>query len=189
MLRPILAAAALALAVPAAAMAGPIESHAIGGFEPFAPPPGPLRFEDGSTGTMGDFEGQVVLATLWFTTCPGCQVEMPRLEALAEALAAEGETRIRLLPISIDNAVFRESEAEAMARVRAYYDRKGLDDLPVILDVDAGNAGMLYSPDPVATPTTFIIDPAGRIVSVVRGAKAEWDAPESIAWLKALAES
>ena len=187
-------AAALALALslggaPALAADRPLEASAITGFAPFAPPDAPILMGDGSEARLDGFPGQLVVATFWFTACPGCQIEMPRLEALRAQLEAEGEGRIRILPISIDGVAFREDEAAAAERVRAYYERRRLTGLPLALDVDGRNAGLLFGADPVGTPTSFLISPAGEVIAVIQGAEADWTAPESVAWLKRLAGS
>jgi len=128
-----------------------------------------------------------VLATVWFTTCPWCQVEMPELSKLSKLLKDQGIDNIRVLPISIDEVVFRESPEEAMKRVRKFYERKKLDHLPVALDISARNAGNLFSPDPVGTPTTFFISPTGDIIAVMQSEKVDWLSTESVDYLRSLA--
>lgn len=164
-----------------------IESQINIGFEPFSPPTGDIRFEDGTTKTLSDFPGELVLATVWFTTCPWCQVEMPELSKLSKVLEDQGISNIRILPISIDEVVFREPPEEAMARVRKFYERKKLKHLPVALDISARNAGQLFNPDPVGTPTTFFISPTGDVIAVMQSEKVDWTSPESIAYLRSLA--
>lgn len=182
-------AVGLMLSGTAMADGGPLSQHVITGFEPFDPPDGEILFEDGTRKTLRDFPGELVLATVWFTTCPGCQIEMPRLKDLAAHLEGTGESRIRVLPISIDGVVFREDAGAALSRVRAYYERRRLGGLPVALDVGGANAGMLFGSDPVATPTTFFISPAGKIFAVVQGSSADWVSPESLVTLKSFAGS
>jgi len=184
----LLTLSSVALALPAkAAGTQTIESQIITGFPPFAPPTGDIVFEDGTTKTLADYPGELVLATVWFTTCPNCQIEMPELSKLSKLLEDEGISNIRVLPISIDEVVFRESPEDAMARVRKYYDRKRLKHLPVALDLRAQNAGRLFNPDPVGTPTTFIISPTGDVIGVLQGWKVDWTSPESISYLRSLA--
>ncbi len=191
MLKHMIAGAALALStfalsMPAQAQGETIESEIITGFEPFPPPDGEIRFEDGTTATLRDYPGELVLATVWFTTCPNCQVEMPDLSELSRILDEQGIDNIRVLPISIDEFVFRESPDDAMKRVRKYYDRKNLDHLPVAVDVGAYNAGLFFNPDPVGTPTTFFIAPTGNVIGVLQGWKIDWTSEASVAYLRAL---
>ncbi len=182
------AASAAMVSVPAAQAEGvPLQSQIVTGFAPFAPPTGEILFSDGSRKTLADFPGELVLATVWFTTCPNCQIEMPQLKKLKGMLDEQGISNIRILPISIDEVVFREPPEDAMARVKRFYDRKKLDGLPIALDLRARNAGLLFNPDPVGTPTTFFISPTGDIVAVLEGAIVDWTAPESIAYLRSLA--
>jgi len=153
------AASAAMVSVPAAQAEGvPLQSQIVTGFAPFAPPTGEILFSDGSRKTLADFPGELVLATVWFTTCPNCQIEMPQLKKL-----------------------------KGMLEVKRFYDRKKLDGLPIALDLRARNAGLLFNPDPVGTPTTFFISPTGDIVAVLEGAIVDWTAPESIAYLRSLA--
>lgn len=193
MLRHLIAGAALALtsfaltAPSQAAGTETIRSQITTGFAPFTPPMGEIRFEDGTTKTLVDYPGELVLATVWFTTCPHCQIEMPELNKLSKLLKDQGITNIRILPISIDEVVFRETPDDAMTRVRKYYDRKKLDGLPVALDISARNAGRLFNPDPVGTPTTFFISPTGDIIGVMQSQKVDWLSPESVAYLRSLA--
>lgn len=181
------AASAAIAAMPAQAEGVPLESQIVTGFAPFAPPTGEIMFSDGSRKTLADFPGELVLATVWFTTCPNCQIEMPQLKRLKGILEEQGVSNIRILPLSIDEVVFREPPEDAMARVKRFYDRKKLDGLPIALDLRARNAGLLFNPDPVGTPTTFFIAPTGDIVAVLEGAIVDWTAPESIAYLRSLA--
>lgn len=181
------AASAAFAALPAQAEGVPLETQIVTGFAPFAPPTGDIMFADGSIKTLADFPGELVLATVWFTTCPNCQIEMPQLKRLKGILEEQGVTNIRILPISIDEVVFREPPEDAMARVKQFYKRKKLDGLPMALDLRARNAGLLFNPDPVGTPTTFFIAPTGDIVAVLEGAIVDWTSPESIAYLRSLA--
>ena len=180
-------ASAALVSVPAQAEGVPLQDQIVSGFAPFAPPDGEILFEDGTRKTLQDFPGELVLATMWFTTCPNCQIEMPQLNRLKAMLDEQGITNIRILPLSIDEVVFREPPEDAMARVQRYYKRKKLDGLPIALDLRARNAGLLFNPDPVGTPTTFFISPTGDIVAVLEGAIVDWTAPESIAYLRSLA--
>jgi thiol-disulfide isomerase/thioredoxin len=184
----VLALSAIGLTVPAqAAGTETIESQIITGFPPFAPPMGEILFEDGTRTTLADYPGELVLATVWFTTCPNCQIEMPELSKLSKILKDQGINNIRVLPISIDEVVFREAPEDSMSRVRKYYDRKKLNHLPVALDLSARNAGLLFNPDPVGTPTTFFISPTGDVIAVLQGWKVDWTSDESIAYLRSLA--
>lgn len=179
-----LTALAATASPPAQAEGAPLESKLITGFAPFAPPAHEILFEDGSSKTLADFPGELVIATFWFTTCPNCHIEMPQLDRLQALLDEQGLDKIRLLPISIDEFVFRETSGEAVQRVRQYYDRKKLSNLPNAVDVQVRNYAGLQ---PEGTPTSFFIAPTGDVVAVLEGSIVDWTAPESIAYLRSLA--
>ena len=94
------AASAVFAALPAQAEGVPLESQIVTGFAPFAPPTGEIMFADGSMKTLADFPGELVLATVWFTTCPNCQIEMPQLKELKGILDEQGVSNLSLIHIS-----------------------------------------------------------------------------------------
>jgi cytochrome oxidase Cu insertion factor (SCO1/SenC/PrrC family) len=192
MIRSALAAAlfalsALAATAPASAEGRPLESAMITGFEPFTPPEQEILMADGTRHTLRDFQGDLVLATVWFTTCPSCQIEMPQLDQLKAKLDERGISNIRIMPISIDDVVYRESPQDSLIRIQSFYDRKRIGTLPVAVDVGGGNAAAFFGPDPVGTPTTFMIAPSGQVIAVQQGGHADWTSDESIAYLQRLA--
>ncbi len=179
------------LAMPTLAVAGQdtLESKIITGFEPFEPPTRPLIMTDGSEATLASFKGELVLATVWFTTCPFCGKEMPMLDKLAADLKARGIDNIRLLPVSIDNFVYRETPEAAQTRIAKFYDRKKLSNLDSAVDVNAVNSGLLFNPDQVGTPTTFFIAPSGKIIAVLAEPTVDWNLPGTVEFLQSLAAS
>lgn len=164
-----------------------LESKIITGFEPFDPPDRPLVMTDGSETTLASFEGELVLATVWFTTCPWCQKEMPMLDKLAAELKDRGVTNIRLLPVSIDNFVYNETPSAAQTRIAKFYDRKNLPNLDSAVDVNAVNSGLLFNPDQVGTPTTFFIGKSGKVIAVLAEPTVDWTLPGTVEYLQSLA--
>ncbi len=51
---------------------------------------------DGNPQQLSDYQGQVVLVNLWASWCAACIYEMPELEALQQALGAQGLTVLTL---------------------------------------------------------------------------------------------
>jgi len=122
--------------------------------------------------SLRDHAGQVVLLNFWATWCPPCREELPALQALHASLAGEG---LSVLAVSVDGG-----SADAVAR---FAGERGLA-FPVLHDPReevARRYGVF------AYPTSVVIDRAGRVVLSVPGAFA-WDAPESLAWFRALLE-
>ena len=99
---------------------------------------------------MGELRGRPVLVTFWATTCPGCLKEMPHLVELYEELGAAGFELIGVA-MSYDppNRV-----VELSAERQLPY--------PIALDLDGALAAAFGNV--MLTPTSFLIDPDGRIV-------------------------
>lgn len=186
----IVALTAFSVSAPSHAEGVPLQNKVIEGFPPFQPPDAPILLEDGTTGTLRDFPGELVVATFWYTRCPPCQIEMPQINELAGLLAEQGVSNIRFLPISIDEFTARTTTEGAAGLVREYLDRRGFANLPVAVDVRAANYAALR---PDGTPTTFFIAPSGDVVAVVEGATmiranaVDWTSPDTIAYLRSLA--
>jgi peroxiredoxin len=100
--------------------------------------------------SLQQLQGRPVLVTFWATTCPGCVKEMPHLVELYHELRPQG-LEIIALAMSYDP----EEQVREMARLKQ---------LPykVALDRDGGAARAFG--DVKLTPTSFLIDPRGRIV-------------------------
>jgi len=133
-------------------------------------PPFELPRADGSRTSLADHAGRAVLLHFWATWCPPCRRELPALEALRAALEPEG---LSVLAVSVD-----AGSGEAVARFTAER-APGLD---VLLD-PREHVARRYAVG--AYPTSVVIDRGGRVVHRAAGAFA-WDAPESLAWFRAL---
>ncbi len=147
---------------------------------PALPPPPALReqaapvFElpraQGGRAGLAEARGRVVLLNFWATWGPPCRAELPALQALHRSLAGEG---LAILAVSVD-----AGPPDAVARFAA---GRGLA-YPVLLD-PGERVARRYGV--VAYPTSVVIDRQGRVVHRAPGAFA-WDAPESVAWFRAL---
>jgi peroxiredoxin len=125
---------------------------------------------DGSTETVEQYRGKVVLLNVWATWCGPCLHEMPSMQRLYEAL--EG-TDFEILAVSIDA---RLGETDVAGRpggdLEAFAADLGLTFR--ILHEPAGDIQRVYQTTGV--PETFVIDRQGIIVKKVAG-PTEWDAP------------
>ncbi len=105
-----------------------------------------LEDSNGTRISFSDLEGQTVFINLWATWCPPCIAEMPDIHELYE----ETKGDVTFLMVSRD----REEE-----KAKAWIERRGYEfpvyflrsRLPNILQTQA-------------IPTTFVVDPAGKIV-------------------------
>ncbi len=105
---------------------------------------------DGRTLPLAELRGRPVLVSFWATTCRTCVEEMPDLVALYQALRARG---FELIAVAMPYDP--PSQVQEFARAREL-------PFPIALDVQ-GQVTAAFA-DVHATPTAFLIDPAGDIV-------------------------
>lgn len=155
------------LAAPAHAKALGYDIQAL----PARPPAPKLLLQDinGKPWRLSDLRGKVVLLNFWASWCAPCRIEMPALQALANA---PGDDRVVVLAVN-----FKESPA-AIAR---FVQTTGLT-LPVVAD----EQGLLAKQFGVTIfPSTVVIDRSGQPRHRVRG-EFDWQAPAAHALLKPL---
>jgi len=134
-----------------------------------ATPPLKLKDLQGNTHALTDYRGRVVMVQFWATYCAPCIKEMPSMQRMQAKLAGE--------PFKILAVNMGESEAE----VRAFLRRVNVD-FTILMDAE-GEA--LAAWKVFVAPSTFILDPQGRIRYTLQGG-AEWDAPEHVEKITAL---
>ena len=127
-------------------------SGATSTFKASAPPRPAPAFEvttlDGRTISLASLKGKVVIVDFWATWCPPCREEIPHFVQLYKTYAP----KLEILGISLD-----EDGKEAVAAFVKEHEMT----YPVALgdealgDTFGGIRGL---------PTTFVIDPQGRIV-------------------------
>jgi peroxiredoxin len=110
---------------------------------------------DGTSVNLAQFKGQVVLLNFWATWCPPCVRETPRLVRVAEQYRGKG-----LVVLGI-NTTYQDDEA----KVRQFVRDQAIS-YAVLLDRE-GAVGKKYPAR--LMPTTYLIDPEGRIVSTKVG--------------------
>ena len=141
---------------------------------PFGHPVPALDFDLPALGegrsSLTALRGRYVLLNFWATWCPPCVREMPSLERLARMLPGD---RFGVLAVALD--------AEGGDKVRPFVARLGLT-FPIALDPE-GRVGDAYGARDL--PTTFLIDPQGRVVAAGKGERT-WDAPEMVEYLREL---
>lgn len=148
-----------------------LQADALGQFSPLpAPRPAPgvdFSASDGRPASLADFRGRWVLVNLWATWCGPCVREMPSLDRLQARFGG----RLTVVAISEDR-----SGAQV---VDPFRQKLGLTNLALYLDPKA-NAQRAFAVR--GLPTSFLIDPQGRILGRLEGA-ADWDAPDIVARL------
>jgi thiol-disulfide isomerase/thioredoxin len=105
---------------------------------------------DGSAARLADLRGQVVLVNFWATTCVICRQEMPELAALHRRHAPRG---FQTLAVAM--------QYDPPAAVVNY-----LSERPLPFEVALDNTGAIARAfgGVVGTPTSLLIDRAGRVV-------------------------
>ena len=121
----------------------------------FSAPDFTLDSLTGTSLTLSDLRGQVVVLNLWASWCPPCRAEMPALDNAYRKLGERGLVVLGL------NTTFQDDEAAARQAVQDW----GLT-FPVVFDRD-GAASATYHVQ--AMPTTFFIGRDGVIHDMVFG--------------------
>jgi thiol-disulfide isomerase/thioredoxin len=119
---------------------------------------------------LADLAGRVRLINLWATWCAPCVSEMPSLNRLQAMLPKD---RFIVLAISLDGP--------SKPKVAPFYRDQDLDHLGIFYDKGKKAMSTLGV---TLLPTSILVDPAGRELGRIEG-DADWDAPESIALVKA----
>jgi peroxiredoxin len=122
-------------------------------FSPSGLKPAPaiaLSTLEGGQVNIDQYRGKPLLVTFWATTCPGCVAEIPHFSALYRELGPKGFNIV-----AIAMAYDPPEQVRFMAKQRA---------MPYTVALDSDGAAARAFGDVKLTPTTFLIDPQGRIV-------------------------
>jgi len=124
---------------------------------------------DGKRHKLSDYRGRVVIVNFWATWCPPCRKELPSMNRAWSRLQKEG---VMMLAVNVG-----ESEDVIFPFMADYP-----IDFPVLLDQD----GEIIQRWPVrGLPTTFVVDPDGRLVYQALGGR-EWDDPRLLGLVRGL---
>lgn len=113
-----------------------------------------LQSLDGTTLSLADYQGKVVLVNFWGTWCEPCKREMPALQAANERYAAQG-----LAIIGVNLTDDEKLQGRSEDDVRAFAAQYNLT-YPIALDRD-GSVTDAFRVFPL--PTSFFIDTQGHI--------------------------
>lgn len=140
-------------------------------YEGAALPDFSLTDMQGKSHKLGDYRGKVVMVNFWATYCGPCIKEMPSMQRLKEKLS---DRPFVILAIDM---------AEERATVEAFLQKHNIQvNFPILLDPEGG---VVESWMITAVPTTFIIDPQGKIRYALFGG-IEWDKPDVIETISGL---
>ena len=170
---------AAALARPALA-AIPAGANLTAAPEGFAVPPLPLLRADGRPATLADFRGHATVAMLWQEHCPGCRIELPKLDALAREMAGDG---VAVAPLCLDEDFPRALRA---LRERGHAALNALQDIGRL--TGAHLARGVFGLNGLVTPMSFILDRSGAVRAGAYGF-VDWGDPSVRGYLRDLARA
>jgi len=124
---------------------------------------------DGGMHRLSSYRGKVVIINFWATWCPPCREEMPSMQRAWEQLREEG---IGMLAINVGE------DEDVVFQFTANYPVE----FPLLLDQDSS----VIAAWPVrGLPTTFVVDPGGRLAYRAIGGR-EWDDAELLTRIREL---
>ncbi|NIQ03780.1 MAG: redoxin domain-containing protein [Nitrospinaceae bacterium] len=124
----------------------------------------------GSDLALKNYRGRYLLVNFWATWCGPCKMEMPSLETLHQKFKHR-----RLTVIAISNDMFGAQVVEPFIKAQKLTFPIGLDPKSEV----SNQYGV------ISLPTTFLIDPQGRIIGVLNGAK-NWAEPGTLLYFDQL---
>lgn len=128
-----------------------------------------LKDAHGKPVRLADFRGRPLIVNFWATWCPPCRKEMPSMQRANAAMSAEG---IGLVAINVGEDA--DTVAQFLAETKVEF--------PLPLD----ETSAVVTSYPVrGLPTTFVVDPEGRLAYVATGER-EWDDPALLDRIRAL---
>jgi len=128
-----------------------------------------LKDMDGTVHTLSAYRGKVVIVNFWATWCPPCREEMPSMERAWKKLRHEDVVMLAINVGEDEDSIFEFTASYPV-------------EFPLLLDRESAVTGNW----PVrGLPTTFVIDPQGKIVYRAIGGR-DWDAEEVLEKVRAL---
>jgi thiol-disulfide isomerase/thioredoxin len=126
---------------------------------------------EGGTGSLGDYEGKVVVLNFWATWCAPCRKEMPMLSDLQDQLGGED--------FEVVTIATGRNPPQAM---KAFFDEIGVENLPLHRDP---RSKMAREMGVLGLPVTMVLDRDGNEIGRLVG-DAHWNSDNAIDIMKTL---
>ncbi|VAW59953.1 hypothetical protein MNBD_GAMMA08-1118 [hydrothermal vent metagenome] len=124
---------------------------------------------DGNVHQLSDYKGKPIIVNFWATWCPPCREELPSMNRGWEKIKSQG---IIMLAINVgedEDTIFTFT-----------------GDYPIDFTVLLDQSGEVAKQWPIkGLPTTFVVDPQGRIVYRAIGGR-EWDSDKLLNLVRSL---
>ncbi|BAV32778.1 alkyl hydroperoxide reductase [Sulfuricaulis limicola] len=130
-----------------------------------------LKDIDGKLRRLSESRGKVVLVNFWATWCPPCRREMPSMQRAWTQLKSENFEMLAINVGEDEDTIFGFTFSTGVELT-----------FPILLDRDAQ---VIKAWPVIALPTSFVVDPQGRIVYRAVGGR-EWDDPELLKKIREL---
>jgi thiol-disulfide isomerase/thioredoxin len=179
--RPVVLAAAAIVLIGAVVLyvmaSGPVHApQSLAALVPANPPVSvpDVAFTDGAgkRHMLSEFRGRYVLLNLWATWCAPCVKELPALQHLQDGTSGSD---FAVVPVNVGRSDVLDTAK--------FLTSHGAGKLSVNVDTTLALMRTLHV---YGLPVTVLIDPRGREIARADG-PADWDAPDAIAYFKALA--
>ncbi len=128
-----------------------------------------LMSAHGSDISLSDYEGKFVLLNFWATWCPPCVKEMPALNGLHNKL--NGANGLEVVGVHV---------GPALATVKQFLKNRSVD-FDILIDKNMS----LSSWEVSGLPTTFLIDPSGKLIYKAVGER-EWESDEMVEFISGI---
>ncbi len=130
-----------------------------------------LATVNGKSASLENFQGKFVLLNFWATWCAPCRKEMPSMSNLHNQLQSRG---LEVVGVHV---------GPSLAGVKKF-----LEAVPVDFTILIDKNMSLASWGVRGLPTTFLINPDGKIIYKAAGERV-WDSPEMVEFLDELISS
>ncbi len=127
-----------------------------------------LEGMNGNEVNLNDYKGKFVLLNFWATWCAPCRKEMPAMSNLHNEFGGSG---LEVVGVHV---------GPSLAGIKKF-----LEAVPVSFTILIDKDMSLASWGVRGLPTTFLINPEGKLVYKAVGER-EWDSPEMVKFLKDL---